>query len=218
MTTISSESLMIDPIRRALENIHPPSVWAEQYRSGYGIADLVGMVISQRARQLRADNDVKISVSSRRGLAVLAVLQQERSVSLDSLARRTALTDNTVRAVLRILIRSGLAVGAGNRAYRLSACALNPASEIIAVEAKIDRWSRAILQARRYLLFADRTYVAISAGTVSRVDRAFLYRHRVGLIGVGNGEAYVVVPAPRVRPRSSLAHRACAERLFSISA
>jgi hypothetical protein len=205
---------MIRPIRKALEDLHPPTVWVQEYRSGYGIADLVGMVVSDRAMEARRGRNPS-GVNSQRGYSLLALLHRERCATLESLARRTALSSNSLQRMLRMLVQSGLAVEVGRRRYRLTARGLNPASEIIAVEAKIEKWSHAILQARRYLLFADRTYVAITAHAVKRVDRAFLYRHRVGLIGVNSHEAYIVVPAPRVRPRSLLAHRACAERLFS---
>jgi hypothetical protein len=215
--TIASESLMIDPIRRALESLLPRSVWVQEYRSGYGIADLVGMVVSERARSTRRICGQSILLNSRRSFEVLALLQPDRSLSLHGLARRTALSGGSVRRILSLLLRSGFAVETRRQMYRLAPSLPHPASEIIAVEAKIERWSKAILQARRYSLFANRTYVAISSSTVKRVDRAFLYRHRIGLIAVNRCDAHIVVPAPMVRPRSFWAHRACAERLYSLA-
>jgi hypothetical protein len=90
----------------------------------------------------------------------------------------------------------------------------SPTREIVAVELKQRRWREAILQARRYTFFADRTYVAIWNGAVELVDRRLLYRFRLGLIGVEGDRAQVLIEAPRRKPRQEKMNRYCAEFLY----
>ncbi len=92
-----------------------------------------------------------------------------------------------------------------------------PTKNIVAVEAKQTKWREAILQARRYTFFANQTYIAVWFDTVDRVDRRLLYRHRLGLIGVGTDNAEVILKAPKRIPRQPKMNRYCSEFLYRIA-
>jgi len=206
---------MIAPIRDAIANHHGLDVWVQEYRSGYGIADLVGMVMSKPSYQMREQGAQRLPLDNRWLMEVLLQLSPKKGLTFETLVRRVALAPSTLRnKVIRVLSGRGLVVERGGR-YCLTARLSNPAAEIVAVEAKIDRWPRAILQARRYRLFAQRSYVAVAMHVVPRVDRWLLYRHRIGLIGVEDAEARIIIEAPRSAPRDICAHRVCAESLYS---
>jgi len=214
--SIRVESRMIAPIGDAVANYHRLDVWLREYRSGYGIADLVGMVVSRASYEERTRGGQRPPLEDRRVIEVLLRIPSKRSLSFETLAQRVALAPSSLRhKALRALIKRGLVLEKKGR-YWLLGRLPNPAAEIVAVEAKIDRWSDAILQARRYTLFAHRSYVAVPMAVVPSVDRLLLYRHRIGLIGVEDSFAQIIIEAPRITPRDVCAHRVCAESLYSI--
>lgn len=54
----------------------------------------------------------------------------------------------------------------------------------IAVELKLSRWRRALVQALQYQLCADIAYMALPASVTPRVDAAMLSEHGLGLLAV----------------------------------
>ena len=90
-----------------------------------------------------------------------------------------------------------------------------PTKKIVAIEAKQYKWREATIQARRYTLFADQTYIAVWEETVRNVDYSFLNKHQIGLIGVGSNKAKIIIEAPEVRPRNLKMNHYCAEYLYS---
>lgn len=68
---------------------------------------------------------------------------------------------------------------------------------IIAVEAKVENWKRALRQALSCLLFADQVFLAVPEIYSHRVDRTAIGHYGIGLIEV-NSRARTIV-----RPRSS---------------
>jgi hypothetical protein len=57
-------------------------------------------------------------------------------------------------------------------------------NKVVAVEAKVSNWQRAISQAVSCLLFADEVYIAMPAIFAHRVDRTELRRFGIGLLEV----------------------------------
>lgn len=205
---------MIEPIRLLLQAHLGLDVTAEEVSAGYGIADLVGASLNQECCLRRAELGLDFPLD-RHAVQVLTVLKSDTRTSFDYLLKRTALSESTLRRqVLPRLVSRGLvqryADGFLSRVIELP----KPSKHIVAVEAKQTRWRDAILQARRYTFFADRTYVAVWNGTARLVDRHLLYRHRLGLIGVEPEGAEIIVEAPVREPRSSVMSQFCGELLY----
>jgi len=57
-------------------------------------------------------------------------------------------------------------------------------NEVIAIEAKVSNWHRAIQQATSYTLCADRVYLALWHEFAHRVDIRLLERYGIGLLSV----------------------------------
>lgn len=103
--------------------------------------------------------------------------------------------------------------------FEATLAAEDPFTHLTAVELKLRDWRRAVAQAGRYRLWAERSYVALPA---ARVDAAVLQeaaRNRVGVLAVcGDAEASWVVceleavEAPPVQPQR---RRAAAERVLA---
>lgn len=77
----------------------------------------------------------------------------------------------------------------------------------VAVELKLERWSRAIEQALLYQLCADFVYVAVPATTAPRVDRSRLAAYGIGLLAVDRRGCQEVI-RPRQSPVTKRYYRA----------
>jgi hypothetical protein len=210
----SLEVHMIEPIRRFMLEHLRMDITAQEFSAGYGIADLVGAALCDEGCDLRKEKGLEMALDHY-VVQVLLALRSDRRTSLPNLIRRVPLSESTLRTkVLPHLNKLGL-IEREDDYVRLIFTPPKPAKHVVAVEAKQTRWREAILQARRYTFFADQTYVALWAEAATRVDRALLYRHRVGLIAVqSNGECQIVANAPRVNPRETNMNRFCAEFLY----
>jgi len=70
--------------------------------------------------------------------------------------------------------------------------------EIIAIEAKLSKWRRALQQAITYKICADRVYIAISTEFCHLVDNELLKKYGLGLIVCDENGVYTKVKAERV--------------------
>jgi hypothetical protein len=213
------EAEMIEPIRQFMRHHLQMDVVTEEFSAGYGVADLVGAALCEKRCEQRKANGLDIALDHHHIVQVLLALHSERRTSLPYILRRVALSESTLRnKVLPQLDKLGVIERDEDGYVRLIFAPPKPAKRVVAVEAKQTRWRDAILQARRYTFFADQTYVAVWARTAARVDKALLYRHRVGLIAVEeNGDCRMVFKAPRVSPREENMNRVCAEFMYGLA-
>jgi hypothetical protein len=214
----SQEADMIEPIRRFMLEHLRMDITAQEFSAGYGIADLVGAALCGQGCEMRREQGLEVALDHYHMVQVLLALHSDRRTSLPCILRRVALSESTLRTrVLPYLNKLGL-IEREDGYVRLIFTPPKPARHVVAVEAKQTRWRDAILQARRYTFFADQTYIAVWAKTAARVDKALLYRHRVGLIAVeDNGDCRIVTEAPKVSPRETNMNRFCAEFLYGLA-
>lgn len=69
----------------------------------------------------------------------------------------------------------------------------------VAVEAKISDWKNGLVQAQRYLLFSDYSYLALPEKNIKLVDLDLLKEVGIGLLSVKEGEVKEVFPAKKSR-------------------
>lgn len=214
----SQEADMIEPIRRFMLDHLRMNITAQEFSAGYGIADLVAAELCDEGCDRRRAQGLEVALDHYYTVQVLLALHSDRRTSLPYILRRVALSESTLRTkVLPQLDKLGL-IEREDGYVRLVFTPPKPAKNVIAVEAKQTRWRDAILQARRYTFFADQTYVAVWAKTAARVDKALLYRHRVGLVAVEpSGDCSIVAVAPKVKPREINMNRFCAEFLYGLA-
>lgn len=212
------EAHMVEPVRLLMQTVMGLEAIIEEFSAGYGTADLVGAKFCARNRQIRQKTETHAPIDHHHWVEVLLALNRNERMSYNSLQRRMTFSDNTLRkTVLPALAALGLVERDKDGYVCLLKNPPSPADEIVAIELKQTRWREAILQARRYTYFADRTYVAVWNGTAELIDRRLLYRFRLGLIGVERNHAEVLVEAPRRKPRQEKMHRYCAEFLYNIA-
>lgn len=210
------EAHMIEPIRQFMYQEMCMDITAQEFSAGYGFADLVGAALCEQGCQTRKEMGLEVPLDHHHIIQVLQTLRTKRRTSLTYLLQRVAISESTLRKkVLPQMAKLKLIIRDDDEHIRLIAVPPKPARHVIAIEAKQTKWRDAILQARRYTFFANQTYVAVWSRTAPRVDRALLYRHRIGLISVEpSGECVNLIEAPKMNPRAANMNRLCAEFLY----
>ena len=195
------EAQMIAPIRQLLYQKMFIDITELEFSVGYGIADVVGAKLCSKNCAQRENLGLAVAFDHVHVAEVLIALYANKWTSFKDLTRKISFSESTLRKkVLPKLVKLQI-IERINDSFRLGIHLPKPTQNLIAVEAKQIKWKEAILQARRYSFFADETYIAVWSETVKRVDRALLYRHRLGLISVESNFAEVIVEAPKRKPR-----------------
>jgi len=135
---------------------------------------------------------------------VVTALQRGGVLRVDEIARELHANNERVRLAIGRLHHYRLLARTSDSTYRLNRRRLPLKAEVVAVEAKLTRWTDAITQALSYLSFANRSYVALPQRTVlksKRVKDACL-DSGIGLLSVGKSNAQVLVRATRREPLS----------------
>lgn len=208
---------MISPIRSALSQQLHLDVVSTEFSAGYGVADLVGAKLCPDGVRMRQNSGTMDAIDKKLLVRVLMAIRRDRRTSVNAILGKLAISESTLKKkVLPQLDRAGIIDRVSPNFVSLVSDVPNPMKQIIAVEAKQTKWREAIIQARRYGYFANKSYIAIWSEKIRSIDRNLLYRHRLGLISVTDGGADIVVEAPLRAPRVRYMHRYCAEYLYGI--
>lgn len=119
---------------------------------GYGVADLV--------LATPTSNYQITEKLSRAAIAVLAIIERHKSISVGDVADRTGGTKKWTLNCLGALERQGLITVKEDVVLLARKMQLNEAPSI-AIEAKLKNWKRALNQAYRYKCFANVSFVCI---------------------------------------------------------
>lgn len=165
---------------------------AEEVDSGVGIADLV-LGTSRRARK-----NLRPPVTDAAQLRLLELTQ--KTATEDDLREWAPRGWSTMRRrTLDPLLDFGLlttSTVAGTTTYRATITVSDPFDELTAVELKLRDWRRAIAQAGRYRLFAERAYVAMPDSRITHELVCEALRNNVGVIAVHPSDgAWEVTPS-----------------------
>ncbi|GKS89669.1 helix-turn-helix domain-containing protein [Acidovorax sp. SUPP2539] len=138
--------------------------------AGVGIADLV---LSKRTPSSSKALRALASISPR--VAVLLDGSIGASIhSLDELAACVGVSRSSAHRLLGQLLASGLARPSKD-GFALVAVSTPPYGRIIAVEAKLSSWQRALIQAYRNLQFADESWVVMdhkfARAAIAQIER-----------------------------------------------
>ncbi len=116
---------------------------------------------------------------------VVAELRRVAHLHRDTLARRLFDRRERIDRLLDELVDAGVLEETANGCVRLSPELRLMRTQVVAVEAKLTRWTDALEQASTYTTFADRSFVAMDAGRIdphrSEITDAFR-RAGIGLV------------------------------------
>ncbi|MBX3410394.1 MAG: hypothetical protein KF859_10980 [Phycisphaeraceae bacterium] len=143
-----------------------------------------------------------IDVLSGAGAQVLSYLRTVRCASANTIADRLCMTESALLETLGDLADRKI-VDRVASAYRIESSWRSPLQEVVAIEAKVSDWKKAVAQAGRNRVFSNRSFIALPEAVALRVRRESLFTLLgVGIIGVSDeGSARIVRQARRQVPR-----------------
>ncbi len=166
--------------------------------AGVGVADLVLTPRPGRAADLRWLRRIQPRLAP-----LFASATARRVGSIQNFMATTGMSRSSAVRALADLSLLGLAVRDGE-AVRLCAASTAPFRHVVAIEAKLHAWGRALTQAYRNRQFATQSWVVLDAhSTVSEVAIAAFKKARVGLVTCSTaGQLRFYVRAKTMQPVS----------------
>ena len=187
---------------------------------GHGVADLVVVQFDHAALRMRLEAGLG-PIDEHLAVRTLIALQQVRSSSLVDLARMLGVSPGHLRRVtVAKLLEAGWIEKAAAHVRARSVPYRPLATGIVAVEVKRRDWQSAVSQARRYLRFANQTFVTLDAAVVpERAARDGAGDDDIGMAVVDSKAAQVrLLRTPPWRmPLSPAEFALCAERAWALA-
>lgn len=188
------ESAVANRIPDLFPNGDQPMWTAGSFPVGAGKPDLIAVSWEPRV--------VALAQVSMLGVHILAYLRSVRQARLGTIANRLGRSRESVQNCLNVL-HEAEAVSSGATTFSLSPPWGEILREIVAVEAKVANWRRAVEQAARNRVFTHRTFVAVPERIAQRIRREPAFSQLgVGIISVSeNDEVRIVRRGRRRQPR-----------------
>jgi hypothetical protein len=192
-------------------------VWIREFNTSSGIADLLGIGLTTAGTAGPALGRIPPKWAY-----ALHCLPHEEPFTSDHLAALANVSLASARSVLRVFGESGFCEQVPQSRQWIKTSQPEPiATRIVAVEAKLRDWRRALYQAAQHTAYASHSWVVLDLTALPNARR---YEHEfenrgVGLAGLStDGEIEVVVEAsentPRLHSRYWQANAEIARRLM----
>jgi hypothetical protein len=175
--------------------------WIEEFNSPSGTADLVAVALRRDWKQ-----EVSIRQIPVRWLYPLTMLSVGVPIDARAFSTRFGVSESSAHAALAAYTDATYCTHkAEERVWIKTRDPLPVAERIVALEAKLRDWRRALYQAVQYASYAFEAWVVLDAAflhsAVVHVDE--FERRGIGLLGLSaNGESELVSPAARRPPRN----------------
>ncbi len=170
----------------------------DEHLVGTRIPDLLAARVDLRAlrARIRAKQWDPLAAGE---LRVLGRLRQDRSISVSAVAIAVGYTDDAARRLLRRLERFGYIAQDNTGGFRRIRARYRIFTRLIAVEAKLRDWRRALVQARSHRSFAQECYVVFDASYETRFMNATPHftASGTGLLAVHASDGVKRVLTPR---------------------
>jgi hypothetical protein len=101
-----------------------------------------------------------------------------------ALQKQTALPRRKVNSILSKLAQKDLLEINSGKITILKELNFDSQEKNIAIEVKIKDWKNGLLQAQRYLRYADYSYLAIKSDYIKNIDLKIAEQHGIGIIGI----------------------------------
>lgn len=181
-----------------------------EYEGGFGIPDLL-LYSLPKARQVK---DVESLARINPRLAPLLSKANSKQINtLEALSQTTGATPDSARRIFIELSKIGRIKmkRTSKHSFQIDPIQTPPFKEVVAIEAKLRDWRRALVQAYRYIQFSNESWVLIDHSTslAALKQRKQFEAYGVGLASfTTSGDLYIHVPAMyRTWSNSALAWR-----------
>lgn len=119
-------------------------------------------------------------------IQVLAYLRSVGRARLDTISNRIGLSQELIAECLDDLVQVQV-VRSKSNSFTISPIWRKILPTIVSIEAKVTNWRRAIIQARRNLIFSNKSLVALPKNTAQRVKSHPVFQQfGIGLLAVNN--------------------------------
>ncbi len=181
---VSYEKELVSTLNHKLKGYFNTSIIANEIRMGAGIPD-IGFT---NAKAL-----IKGDLPDYFAIKMMILLNDRQYIEIEELKEISGYSIALLKKTLKLLQKAGYFEREGGkfiirRRYHL------PEVEVSAIEAKLTDWKGGLFQARRYLSFADYSYLAIPCEVVGKVKVELLCKDGIGLISVDQNSIEVLIP------------------------
>lgn len=132
-----------------------------------------------------------------RHIFILWLIKTSKHITSYEIAERSYQRLSKVTQIINDLVKSGAVIKNETGELRVQDTIASLQTEVVAIEAKLSRWSQAFEQAKRYQEFADKVIVAMDADKAPRRKEILQYfeEQSIGLCAVSpNALEWLVYP------------------------
>lgn len=214
----ATEAAMYPVIRAYLAGMGYIVMPQMHYRSAH--ADFMAFEVDWSQVERRRCLGPARSFTESTQLRLLLTIRGQNGVGVSELATLLSLSPSYVRRMISELAAEQVVVLRDGRVFSRY-CPELLYNRIVVVEAKLDDWKRAVVQANRYSFCAEERYIALPDNRAARLAAAppdLVQRLGMGILSVGSSVS-VVVPARRMHTRQpTVEHFKLSERLWEVLA
>lgn len=199
-------------VQRLIQH-HSKNFVIQEVGVGYGVSDLI-IVRNQTELNRFIEKRKGVYLKHLDEVMVFDYIRKRKNIQFDELHSNLFISKSRLKySVLKRLVEIGAIQKDGNNYARVPEFTLF-SSNVTAIEAKIDDWTKGLAQAIRYKRFAHHTYLALDERYIHRTDLVEFKRYNVGLISVGPKVKEIIKPTPN-KPLDPLMRYKVAEEIIS---
>ena len=214
-----SEKEFVDNFVDALQNRSKSTHIVREFRTGYGLPDIVWIeysndVIRKRKKRVRSRSLTPFTIDCAYTMAYLA---QRRFVKLSTLKSALRSMNSRLGSIIEILIQRNLVIIKSDKITSRPKAEIFAIRNIQIIEAKLADWKRAIMQAQRFLWFTDNCYVLLPnfKSMKKRQVASLCMKYGVGLTFFSeDGTIFPVIRINKRRPYNTYLTWLLNENLF----
>ena len=157
-----------------------------EIRMGIGIPDIVINIGASKSMSQIFDYYI---------LLLIEYINQRGKVTLNEVIEYLSFDRDKCQKYINILVEDKFIFEKNKMLYSNRNIMGYNLGKIISIEAKIGNWKKGVLQAQRYLMFSDYSYLALPEKNIHNVDKDILVKIGIGLLSVNErGIEEVVAP------------------------
>ena len=160
--------------------------YSNEIRMGIGIPDISVNIGGKRKVELIDDYYL---------LSVLDFITDNKQTSLHDIESKLVLSSKRAKQYVKKLAELGYVVTCNNSVKVARQIKKNQMGITISIEAKISDWRNGLLQAERYLLFSDYSYLLMPSNRIGNIDTDYAIKRGIGIISQEGKSIEVQVPA-----------------------
>lgn len=201
-SSFATEEQLVSTIRAVFgQTISPSWKWIREFNSSSGIADLVAVALCRGWQQ-----QASMRLVPARWLYPLKCLPFGVPIDLKSFATRFGVSESCAQSVLATYAEAAYCAYEAEQRVWTKARDPHPVAErIVALEAKLRDWRRALYQAVQYASYAFETWVVLDRDSLhsASIHIDEFEKRGIGLMGLSvSGLCEIVSPAASRPPRN----------------